>query len=104
LQVVSNLLQESRRPYDSVARWGGEEFLVLLTDTSLQTAHAIAERIRQRIENHQIMYAGTRIPVTLSLGVTSVRPSENWATALNRSDEALYQGKNGGRNKVVSMA
>ncbi|PLK50294.1 GGDEF domain-containing protein [Uliginosibacterium sp. TH139] len=100
LQTVAKLLQATVREYDCVARWGGEEFLILLPDATGAGAAAIAERLRAAVEACVISFEGQAIPVTLTLGVSLLDPQENWHAAINRADEALYRGKAGGRNRV----
>lgn len=99
IQQVARTLQQSARKQDIVSRNGGEEFLMLLPDTSLADAEAIAERIRLSIAGEAMENVGN---ITLSIGVAewSARrvPLE---TSLKRADDALYQAKNAGRNCTV---
>ncbi|KTS29607.1 sensor domain-containing diguanylate cyclase [Pantoea stewartii] len=99
IQQVARTLQQSARKQDIVSRNGGEEFLMLLPDTSLADAEAIAERIRLSIAGEVVENVGN---ITLSIGVAewSARrvPLE---TSLKRADDALYQAKNAGRNCTV---
>ncbi len=99
IQQVARTLQQSARKQDIVSRNGGEEFLMLLPDTSLADAEAIAERIRLSIAGEAVENVGN---ITLSIGVAewSARrvPLE---TSLKRADDALYQAKNAGRNCTV---
>lgn len=90
------------RQKDVFARFGGEEFVVLLSSTDTQQAADIAERIRIAIENHTFVYGGKRLPVTSSMGVASMKNEHDTAQALlNSADKALYAAKNSGRNRVV---
>lgn len=99
IQQVARTLQQSARKQDIVSRNGGEEFLMLLPDTSLADAEAIAERIRLSIAGEVVENVGN---ITLSIGVAewSARrvPLE---TSLKRADDALYQAKNAGRNCTI---
>ena len=99
IQQVARTLQQSARKQDIVSRNGGEEFLMLLPDTSLADAEAIAERIRLSIAGEAVANVGN---ITLSIGVAewSARrvPLE---TSLKRADDALYQAKNAGRSCTV---
>lgn len=104
LQTVANLLQATVREYDCVARWGGEEFLILLPDASLTGAATIAERLRAAVQVCAISFEDQTIPVTMTLGVSPLHPEENWHSAVNRADEALYRGKANGRNRVETDA
>ena len=100
LQTVANLLQGALRDYDSVARWGGEEFVVLLPDTDASRAQAIVERLRQTIAESHPSFEGALIPVTMTLGVAQFADDDNWHAVVARADEALYRGKAAGRNRV----
>jgi len=82
-------------------RWGGEEFLVLLSDTELDAAEALAERIRRKVEAHEYEGVGH---CTLSLGVTCTDGEEDEKKVFIRADDALYRAKEGGRNRVVTIA
>ena len=100
LRTVANLLQGALRDYDSVARWGGEEFVVLLPDTDASRAQAIVERLRQTIAESHPSFEGALIPVTMTLGVAQFADDDNWHAVVARADEALYRGKAAGRNRV----
>jgi len=100
LQSVANLLQSGLRDYDSVARWGGEEFVVLLPDTDLAQARIVIERLRETIADSHPSFEGGLIQVTMTLGIAQLAADENWHAIVARADEALYRGKAGGRNRV----
>lgn len=102
-QVLSSIL---KRPRDFTARMGGEEFAVLLPDTTLSGALAIAEELRQKVEEMRIPTtdnSGT-LSVTVSIGVTSLTPDSNsqLSAFVSRADAALYAAKEAGRNTVCS--
>lgn len=99
LRAVARLLREHARRSDSVARIGGEEFAVLLPDTDVEGALALAERFRAAVERHEWPDRA----VTVSIGVATVRQaSGDTAAALVReADRALYRSKSGGRNRVT---
>lgn len=91
------------RPKDVFARYGGEEFVIVLGNTSGSVAQEIAERIRHTIETHLFIYEDKRLPVTTSLGVAEMTTEILSAqTLLKKADQALYQAKNNGRNRVVA--
>ncbi len=94
---VAHILTEVIRVEDGAARWGGDEFLVLLSPCDAATLQAIGERIRQRIE--QAM-ADTNRAVTVSIGACQARPGESVESLLHRVDLALYAAKDNGRNQV----
>jgi len=98
LQQLARLLAESTRETDLVARYGGEEFLAVLTDTDVDSAMAVAEKIRQTVAQEAFPNVGH---VTLSVGVTLARlADDNEDAAVRRADEALYEAKRTGRNTV----
>lgn len=99
LTSVAQLLRSQIRPYDSAARWGGDEFLVLLTPCDRTALVTLSERIRAEAE-HTLSLANGR-PITLSIGAYLAQPGESDEHALLRADEALYRAKNQGRNRVV---
>lgn len=101
LKQVSVALGEGIRDVDFVARWGGEEFLVLLPDTSMDGALIVAERLRKRIEALLIDGHGEPFGVSMTLGVATLQPDESAEQAIARADAALYSGKRAGRNRVV---
>ena len=104
LQVVAKLfMQELKRSGDLVARWGGEEFAILLSNTDVNGALEVAERIRQRVENSQIpLIDGSDSKMTISAGVNSLIPtsSSSLEDFLHHADMALYTAKREGRNRV----
>lgn len=99
LQNFSDLLREMIRSEDLAARWGGEEFIVILPHTSSDAAAALAERIRNAFEQ----YSAGDPPMVLSasFGVTELQGEEDVDAVLRRADDALYRAKHEGRNRVV---
>src|SRR5690606_34044820 len=91
------------RGNDYFARYGGEEVCLLLLGSSEKQDLEIGERIRRTIQDHKFIFEGTKqIPVTISLGFSTIQPSDqSWNDIFNRADKALYEAKNSGRNKVV---
>lgn len=102
LQQVAHLLQTRVRKEDQVARWGGEEFLVLLPDSALETAHATAEKLRELISHTRMSVGGAELRLTASFGVSAWEPGGPLTSAelLGQCDSALYNAKAGGRNRV----
>jgi diguanylate cyclase (GGDEF)-like protein len=101
LADVAAMLKQSVRAVDYVARYGGEEFVVVLVETALDAALDIAERIRSVVEIPRVQAGNTLIAVTVSLGVTHSRESDDGPEeALARADHALYAAKLAGRNRV----
>lgn len=100
LKGVSRLLNRSLRPYDVLCRWGGEEFIAMLPDTSSELASRVAERLRQAVAD---VYGGPdkKPPVTISIGVAAWPDVQgDWRHVVESADEALYQAKTW-RNRVV---
>lgn len=104
LTSVSAALQLHVRAQDSVARWGGEEFLVLMPRATTEEACHVAERLRKVVSTIDVPFAGQMIRVTMTFGVSAHREEESLDTALQRADAALYQGKVRGRNQVTAEA
>ena len=102
LRVVSASLVAGVRRIDTVARMGGEEFLVLLPETTLDEARMVAEKLRDRIESDTVPGGATQPGgrLTISLGVAALLPGETAEALLARADEALYAAKRHGRNRV----
>lgn len=106
LKLVGEVLESvARRPGDKVARFGGEEFVVVLSMTDKQHAVSIAEKIRMDIEALKILHAKSKVSsfVTISIGVVSLIPHQKMSPSdiIKYADEALYKAKNQGRNRVV---
>lgn len=97
LKDIAHLLRLHVRGGDALIRWGGEEFLILLENCSPPQAADLAERIRQRVEEHRDAEVGS---VTLSLGIATLGEAEPIASLVARADAALYDAKRGGRNRV----
>lgn len=96
---LSKLVQSRIRNTDALVRWGGEEFVVLCSDTPLQNAQFLAEKLRQNIENTELI---SQRKVTCSFGVAEMIPGEDSKKLFERADKALYASKQGGRNRVTS--
>jgi diguanylate cyclase (GGDEF)-like protein len=90
------------RSADVLARWGGEEFLLMLPDTRLTLARLGVERLRTRVEALRVAHAAGPLSFTLSAGVVEHLAGESVVDSIARADRALYQAKQQGRNKVVS--
>jgi diguanylate cyclase (GGDEF)-like protein len=101
LRLFAALLGGGLRPGDVVARWGGEEFLVLLPSTSIEEATLVMERLRERCADPAQWSDRPHLQVTLSGGLTSHKPGEPTQVAVARADAALYQAKAAGRNRVT---
>jgi len=102
LITVGEAVRSPLRPNDLVARFGGEEFAVMLPETSLENAVIIAERLRDRVSRSDPgMLNGVQLPhVTISLGVTEFQPGQTLATMISAADLAMYHAKRQGKNRV----
>jgi diguanylate cyclase (GGDEF)-like protein len=98
LQEIAQILTDNIRETDLVGRWGGEEFLVLVQNTTSDDLCQIAEFLRLTIEKHKFPHDEK---VTVSLGLTQLRAGDNASTLVVRADKALYQAKHDGRNRWV---
>ena len=98
LAKAAENIERAIRNSDSVYRFGGEEFAVLLPHTDIQEAKTVAERIRMALESIRVDGGETPITVTGSCGIAAHLPNEQTEQWLARTDEALYQAKAGGRN------
>jgi diguanylate cyclase len=101
LRLLTLAVQPTVRTTDYFGRFGGEEFLLILSETSLSGACTFAERLREKIEQLQFNEIDPQMKVTVSIGVTQYRPREEISTTLNRADMALYDAKARGRNRVM---
>ena len=101
LRAVAEALRSCVRREDTCARWGGEEFLVLLPETDADRAKQVAEKLRKVVENLCVESEGCRMPVTMSFGVGAFLPGLSLMTWLKLVDDALYAAKANGRNQVV---
>lgn len=107
LMALAALLASSCRLGDVLARWGGEEFVLLLPDTGLAHAHALAERMRQRVESQPVMAGNVSLRLTASFGVADCEPAQpgtGLEALLRTVDEQLYAAKRDGRNRVCLHA
>lgn len=100
LRAFADEAQRTIRGCDALARWGGEEFLLLMPETGLEDARVGAERVRAMLERHVITKHGERVPVTLSSGVAELGKTETIESLVERADQALYLAKSHGRNRV----
>jgi diguanylate cyclase (GGDEF)-like protein len=102
LSELSAMLTTMLRTEDVLARFGGEEFTILCRGTDLAGVKVVAERLRSAIERRAFEFGGTRIPVTVSVGVTAIPDStiKDAAAFLADADKAMYEAKRSGRNRV----
>ena len=104
LSQVAGIMKQTARDTDSVARVGGDEFVIVLPDTGWQGALTFAERLRRRVDDFSFGPPGTSLSLTVSIGVALGRGSDPITAdiLLNEADTALYKAKTAGRNRVFS--
>jgi len=100
LMTFSAIIRSVLRKTDFCGRYGGEEFLIVLTETDLQDAKIFAERIRSCVEESFFPDLSSNFRVTVSIGLSQHRTKEDIEKTISRADEALYRAKNNGRNRV----
>ena len=102
IKAFAKVISETIRLTDLVARFGGEEFVFVLPLTTLQDAIVVAERIRMKVDELDVVSPGDQrtIEVTASIGITIIHPTDTLQSMLDRADQALYRAKQSGRNRV----
>ncbi|MBZ5689335.1 MAG: diguanylate cyclase [Acidobacteriia bacterium] len=100
LRIIASGIAAMVRPYDSVGRYGGEEFLIIAPGCGVGETWELAERVRTHVASCSIMAGGATVHVTLSLGVATGESSADLEKALSGADAALYRAKAAGRNRV----
>jgi len=102
LKDLANILLSEMRQEDLLARFGGEEFIMLLRNTDFESIKLWAERVRQKIDQFSFIFENITIPTTLSIGVITVKGEKTISLEMliKKADENLYQAKNKGRNRV----
>ncbi len=101
LTAVAKTLAGNSRSFDLVGRWGGEEFLVLVTNVDVPKLRALAERFRVLVANAGVPAADGAIAVTISVGAALVRAGDDPASVVKRADAAMYESKQAGRDRVT---
>jgi len=101
LKDVANMMKSILREEDVIARWGGEEFLLMLPDIDLTSGMIVAERIRKVIETANFRYDEKNLSVTITLGVAELEQNLGFDESIKNADEALYKGKSMAKNCVV---
>ncbi|MEH6350004.1 GGDEF domain-containing protein [Pseudomonas sp. 3JA] len=100
LKLIASVLRKRLRSGDFIARFGGEEFVLLVPNTSLAAGAKLAEALRLAIEGCPFHFKGEPVTVTVSIGLTAFKPGEHSDLVLKRADQALYRAKSSGRNHV----
>ena len=100
LKIIATVMRKRLRGSDFIARFGGEEFVLLMPATLPATGASLLENLRTAIEACPFHFKGEPVTVTLSVGMTALRPGEHSDAALKRADQALYRAKHAGRNRI----
>jgi diguanylate cyclase (GGDEF)-like protein len=104
LRAVGQLLVDGCRDTDEVCRWAGDEFVILLPDTTAEQAERAMERIRRSIASYGWSALGVEVPVTISVGIASAARGDDRRTLFAAADGVLYEAKRGGRDRVVRLS
>ena len=100
LIYLAKIFTSNIREQDCVARWGGEEFLFILPQTADQSANILAEKIKDKVQNHLVNYEGEKINVTVSMGIEQFNGNQSIDEIINNADKYLYKAKAAGRNQI----
>lgn len=100
LKIIGTQLSKKLRRTDFIARFGGEEFVVLLPNTSMEEGEPLIQALRAAIEACPFHFKGERVTITCSAGLTAFQTGEGSKQAFERADQALYRAKRGGRNRI----
>lgn len=100
IKEISKIFTKNSRDSDICSRWGGEEFLIVASNTDLDKAFLFAENIRKSVENHDF---NLNQKVTVSIGIATIKENQNQRELLKIADEALYKAKSSGRNRSISL-
>jgi len=102
LVTIATLLKEHVRETDFIARFGGEEFVMLLPETKIEDAVSVVEKLRAGIEDCQFHHGEKRVPITVSGGMTQFKKGDTIEIAFERADQFLYKAKGSGKNRCCS--
>jgi diguanylate cyclase (GGDEF)-like protein len=102
LVQIAELLKNSVRQQDTVCRWGGEEFIILLPETDLSGGKKLADKLRKSIEYQDFYFKSKELKITMSFGITFCKEDITVYSYIKEADELMYQAKKSGRNRVVA--
>lgn len=102
LKVIARLLSDNIRETDFIARFGGEEFVILMPETDITAAEPVAEKLRATIEDSEFHFRGKRVVITASCGIAEIKHNETEEQLFQRADDALYKAKETGRNRCIA--
>jgi len=98
---LATVCRDTLRPQDTVARYGGEEFIILLPETPLDDATSVLTRLQRELTRKFFLHDNEKVLITFSAGVTQMTPDDTQASVIKRADEAMYEAKKSGKNRVV---
>ena len=98
---LATVCREALRPQDTVARYGGEEFVILLPETPLEDASNALSRLQRELTKKFFLHDNEKVLITFSAGVTQLRDEDDQASVIKRADEAMYEAKQTGKNRVI---
>jgi len=101
LALIADQLRRHLRESDFLARFGGEEFVVLMPETEVDAARVAAEKLREAVQQCQFHYQGRQVPITVSAGLARLRDDDSVDRLFQRADQAMYRAKQAGRNRCV---
>jgi len=104
LAHIAQVIKETLRPGDNVARFGGEEFLILLPNSDIEQAVTVMTRLQRELTRRFFLHDNRKLLITFSAGVTSYAPGETQAAVTSRADSVLYQAKRAGKNRVMAAS
>lgn len=100
---LTTVIKETLRPQDTLARYGGEEFIVLLPESHLEQGTKAMTRIQRELTRRIFLHDNRKLLITFSAGVTQMRGDDTQTSIIKRADDAMYQAKQAGKNKVISV-
>lgn len=99
---LTTVIRETMRPQDTIARFGGEEFVILLPDTPINDSKKALVRLQRELTKRFFLHNNEKQLITFSAGVTDLRPDDTQTTVTKRADEAMYEAKQTGKNRVLT--
>jgi diguanylate cyclase len=103
LKIIAEVMQDNIRAADFVARFGGEEFVILMPETDMKAGKKVAEKLRRKIEKCDFYYRDNPVKISISGGLAESQPDDTADAIFERADKALYEAKKAGRNLIVSL-
>ncbi|MDH5393768.1 MAG: GGDEF domain-containing protein [Gammaproteobacteria bacterium] len=101
IKSIAQIMSAHFRHHDMISRWGGEEYLIVFPETSINSAASITDRLRKKIAETKIVYDGQEIHATVTIGLSSYKKESGLDACISDADKALYFGKESGRNRVI---